>query len=117
MEAEVDSNLVNQLKELFASLFYSERFDYAPRKLLEAFVPPINPGIQQDTTEFLNLLFDQVEAGLSKSGFKKLLDELFKGANTAQMICHSCGYKKENKEEFFSFGVQIDGKYDLASAL
>lgn len=33
------------------------------------------------------------------------------------MICHSCGYKKENKEEFFSFGVEIEGKTDLCSAL
>lgn len=117
MQANVQSPLVMELKELFASLFYSERVDYAPKKLLQSFQPPINPGIQQDTTEFLNLLFDQLEAGLNESGFRKLLDEIFKGANTAQMICHSCGYKKENKEQFFSFGVEIDGKYDLGSAL
>lgn len=33
------------------------------------------------------------------------------------MICHSCGYKKENKEQFFSFGVEIEGKTDLQAAL
>lgn len=33
------------------------------------------------------------------------------------MICHSCGYKKENQEPFFSFGVEIEGKYDLDAAL
>lgn len=48
------------MKNLFASLFFSERMDYGPEKLLTAFVPPINPGIQQDTTEFLNFLFDQL---------------------------------------------------------
>lgn len=50
MQADVESGLVKQLKEVFAYLFYSERADFAPRKLIEAFVPPINPGIQQDTT-------------------------------------------------------------------
>lgn len=74
MKANVEAPLIKQLKELFASLFFSERADYAPKQLLEAFVPPINPGIQQDTTEFLNFLFDQVESGLSECEFSRLLD-------------------------------------------
>jgi len=65
-----------------------------PAQLLKAFVPQINPGIQQDTTEFLNFLFDQVEEALKKSPFKSLLEELFKGNQVAQMICHSCGRKR-----------------------
>lgn len=60
MKCETDAPLINELKTLFASLFFSERIDYAPGNLLKAFVPPINPGIQQDTTEFLNFLFDQL---------------------------------------------------------
>lgn len=79
--------------------------DYAPGKLLNSFIPPINPAIQQDTTEFLNFLFDQLESGLSKTQYKNLLDQIFKGTNAVQIICHSCGYKKENTEQFFSFGV------------
>lgn len=46
-----------------------------------------------------------------------LLDEIFKGETTAQMICHSCGFKKEGKEQFFSFGVEIEGKFDLKEAM
>jgi hypothetical protein len=41
---------VKEMKKLFAALYFSERMDYAPANLLTAFVPPINPGIQQDTT-------------------------------------------------------------------
>jgi len=48
------------LKKIFAALYFSERVDYAPSELLKSFVPPINPSIQQDTTEFLNFLFDQL---------------------------------------------------------
>lgn len=50
MKCQSDSPLVMELKNLFAALFYSERMDYAPEKLLSSFVPPINAGIQQDTT-------------------------------------------------------------------
>ena len=94
MQASVESPLVEELKQLFSYIFFSERIDYAPRKLLQSFIPPINPGIQQDTTEFLNFLFDQLESALAGSSHRKLLDEIFKGANAAQMICHSCGAKR-----------------------
>lgn len=117
MKCDSEAPLIKELKTLFGALFFSERVDYAPGNLLKAFVPPINPGIQQDTTEFLNFLFDQLEGALAGTKYKRLLDEIFKGANTVQMICHSCGYKKENREEFFSFGVEIEGKYDLQAAM
>lgn len=68
--------------------------DYAPKKILDVFNPPINPLIQQDTTEFLNSLFDQLESSLIGSRQSKLLDEIFKGKQVAQMICHSCGAKR-----------------------
>lgn len=57
-------------------------------------MPPINPSIQQDTTEFLNQLFDGIENALVGSTHRKLLDEIFKGAYGVQMICHSCGAKR-----------------------
>ncbi len=33
------------------------------------------------------------------------------------MICHACGAKRERLETFFSYSVEIDGKYDLQTAL
>lgn len=33
------------------------------------------------------------------------------------MICHSCGAKRERQETFFTYSVEIEGKYDLHSAL
>jgi ubiquitin C-terminal hydrolase len=41
---------------------------------LNSFTPPINPGIQQDTTEFLNFLFDQLEVLLKDSPYNNLLE-------------------------------------------
>lgn len=96
--ADVDIPFVKELKSLFSFLFFSERIDYAPKNLLTSFVPPINPGIQQDTTEFLNYLFDQVEASLQNTPYKKILPEVFQGNQVAQMICHNCGAKRERIE-------------------
>lgn len=47
---EVETPLIHELKSLFSYLYFSERIDYGPKNLLSSFVPPINPGIQQDTT-------------------------------------------------------------------
>jgi len=58
MMVNSDSPVIKQIKSLFSYLFYSERQDYVPKDFLKAFVPPISTGIQQDTTEFLNFLFD-----------------------------------------------------------
>jgi ubiquitin carboxyl-terminal hydrolase 34 len=105
MMANIDAPLIHQLKSLFSYLFFSERLDYIPKDLLSSFNPPINPAIQQDTTEFLNFLFDQIEPLLKNSPYKNLLEELFKGSQVAQMICHSCGAKRERLETFFSYSV------------
>ena len=48
--ANADIPLIHELKSLFSYLFFSERVAYDTKALLNAFIPPINPGIQQDTT-------------------------------------------------------------------
>lgn len=60
MQSDSQAPLVKELKNLFSSLFFSQRQDYIPEDLLKAFLPPIQKGIQQDTTEFLNILLDQL---------------------------------------------------------
>jgi ubiquitin C-terminal hydrolase len=73
MRTHSEAPLVAQLQALFSYLFFSERLDYVPRELLNAFEPPINPSIQQDTTEFLNFLFDRLEPRLKETPFRRLL--------------------------------------------
>ena len=48
--ANADIPLIHELKSLFSYLFFSERVAYDTKTLLNSFIPPINPGIQQDTT-------------------------------------------------------------------
>lgn len=73
MRTHSEAPLVVQLQALFSYLFFSERLDYIPRDLLNAFEPPINPSIQQDTTEFLNFLFDRLEPRLKETPYRRLL--------------------------------------------
>ena len=105
--AQHEAPIVKELQALFSFLFFSERLDFVPRQLLNAFVPPINPSIQQDTTEFLNFLFDQLEMPLKESPFRKLLEELFQGTQATQFVCHGCGAKRERTDPFFSYSVEI----------
>jgi uncharacterized UBP type Zn finger protein len=65
-----------------------------PENFLQAFVPPILKGIQQDTTEFLNILLDQLERCLKNTDSQNLLEEIFQGTQVAQMICGACKQKR-----------------------
>ena len=40
---------------------------------------PVNVKIQQDTQEFLNMLFDKLENGLKKTPYKYILEGIFGG--------------------------------------
>jgi len=62
--------------------------------LLKAFTPPIQKGIQQDTTEFLNILLDQLDKCLKGTPEHNLLEEMFQGTQATQMICHACQQKR-----------------------
>lgn len=73
MRTHSEAPMLVQLQALFSYLYFSERLDYIPRDLLNAFEPPINPSIQQDTTEFLNFLFDRLEPRLKETPFRRLL--------------------------------------------
>lgn len=93
-----EAKIINELQRMMSFLFYSERQDYVPEDFLKCFVPPINPMIQQDTTEFLGMLFDHMENELKKSPYSNLLKSIFEGKTVVQMLCHSCNKKRERRE-------------------
>ncbi len=47
-----------QVQRMFRFLELSQRRDYSPEALCQSFSPPINPKIQQDTSEYFNSLFN-----------------------------------------------------------
>lgn len=68
-EPAADSAIVFELQRLFSYLFFSERQDFVPDEFLKGFNPPVNPLVQQDTTEFLSFLFDCLEHQLKKTPY------------------------------------------------
>lgn len=118
MMAEVsDGRVTTELQRMMSYLYFSERQDFVPEDFLKCFDPPINPMIQQDTTEFLGMLFDRMEHDLKNSPYRNLLKSIFQGNTVVQMLCHSCGKKRERKEEFFYYTVGVKDKNSLEEAL
>ena len=83
-------NVLLQLQRMFGFLELSERSDYSPEAFCYSFRSDINFGIQEDSQEFLNMLFDKLEKEFKESSFPKVLDEVFGGRTIVSMTCESC---------------------------
>jgi ubiquitin carboxyl-terminal hydrolase 34 len=70
---------------------------------------PINPLIQQDAQEFLNIFFDKMETALKNTPFKNIFENIFGGKNCSQMTCKGCGAVKERSENFYPLSLGIKG--------
>ena len=76
---------------------------------------PTNTMIQKDASEFLGMLFMQVEMRLQGSPQEHLLKEVFGGSQQNELIADG---KYSAREEPFTFlSVEIKNKKDLASAM
>ena len=117
MVEKEDSKLITSTQKMLAYLLFSQRQDFVPSPFLEAFREPINPNVQQDTTEFLNMYFDELERELQTTPYRHLLKQLFQGSTVVQMICHNCKNKRERKEEYYCYSVGVRDKPTLEVAL
>lgn len=94
----VDDNFLHQLQRIFANLELTNRIDFAPRDFCIAYKPygePVNVLIQQDVQEFVSMFFDQLEAKLSKTVFKRLVSDFYVGKTTNLFKCHTCEKTKK----------------------
>lgn len=86
---------------MFANLELTERQEYDPNEFCFTFKDfdgnPVNVSIQQDAQEFLNMLFDRLEKGLSQTPFKQLLHSIYGGTSCNQLICSNCKNVKERE--------------------
>ena len=116
-------SLLYQLKVLLCSLIHSEKECYEPAGFCLAFKgydgESINPRIQQDVDEFLNLLLDKLEDELKGSGQDGLIREHVGGALVHEI--ESCEetfpYNSEREEHFFRISLDVKNKKNIAEAL
>ncbi|GAA0153013.1 cysteine protease [Lithospermum erythrorhizon] len=113
--------VLNQLARLFARLHSSEMafIDSAPFiQTLE-----LDNSIQQDSHEFLTLLFSLLERCLSRSKVPKarlIIQDLFRGGISHVTTCSKCGYESEASakvEDFYELELNIKGLKNLDESL
>lgn len=56
-----------------------------------------------DANEFFNNLFSQLEDRLKSSEEEKLLNQVFGGELTNQLIAKECGHRSERLEPFYRY--------------
>ncbi|KAE8678665.1 Ubiquitin carboxyl-terminal hydrolase 26 [Hibiscus syriacus] len=113
--------VVDQLARLFAQLHASRMafIDSAPFiKTLE-----LDNGVQQDSHEFLTLLFSLLERCLSDSKVLKartIVQDLFRGSVSHVTTCSKCGKDSEaslNMEDFYELELNVKGLKTLDESL
>ncbi|CAI9284968.1 unnamed protein product [Lactuca saligna] len=123
VEPEVLSKqpVLGQLARLFAQLHASKMafIDSAP--FIEALA--LDNGIQQDSHEFLTLLFSLLEQCLSCSQVSKarsVVQDLFRGGVSHVTKCSKCGNQSEassNVEDFYGVELNVKGLKSLDESL
>lgn len=119
---EVDDNVVHQLQKMFGFLELSDRQDYNPYEFCFSFKDytgsPVNVSVQQDTQEFLNMIFEKLETGLKKTPFKNILDSVFGGKTTTQLICAGgCNKIKSREENFYNLSLEVRNQKTVYDSL
>lgn len=113
--------VLGQLARLFAQLHASKMafIDSAP--FIEAL--SLDNGIQQDSHEFLTLLFSLLEQCLSCSQVSKartVVQDLFRGGVSHVTKCSKCGNQSEassNVEDFYGVELNVKGLKSLEESL
>lgn len=113
--------MLYQMIKLMGFMELTERQDYNPREFCFSFKGydglPTNVRIQQDSYEFLTVLFGRMESMLAKSSLKYLLQGVFGGQITRMMICQGCGDLKYTYEEFPALSLEVKNQRSIYDGL
>jgi len=59
------------------------------------------------------MIFDKLENGLRSTPFKCILEGVYGGKSSSQLICSSCGHVKEKFELFYNLSLAVKGMKNL----
>lgn len=120
-EVLVTQPVLNQIARLFAQLHASKMAFVDSAPFIEAL--SLDNGIQQDSHEFLTLLFSLLEQCLSYSKVSKaraVVQDLFRGGVSHVTKCSKCGNQSEassNVEDFYGVELNVKGLKGLDESL
>jgi len=120
-EAERGDNILYQVQRMFATLQESAKRFYETSEFTQAVKgydgEPMNPRVQMDAKEFLDILFDRLEEQLKIANRPGLLQTIFGGEIANQLISKETGRSRERTEPFFTLSVDVKNKKNLLEAL
>ena len=117
MDYEGEDMFTIKLKELFAKMTFSNLPYQNTKGVVKYFRgwdgEPINPTIQQDACEFLQVFLDKLEETLGVS----FIHSLFKGTTINCIDGISTQYHSEREEQFYTFPVAVKNHSDLLESI
>ncbi|XP_076959230.1 ubiquitin carboxyl-terminal hydrolase 26-like [Bidens hawaiensis] len=120
-EALEQQPVLDKIARLFAQLHASKMAFVDSAPFIEALA--LDNGIQQDSHEFLTLLFSLLEQCLSCSKVSKarsVVQDLFRGGVSHMTKCSKCGNQSEassNVEDFYGLELNVKGLKGLDESL
>jgi ubiquitin carboxyl-terminal hydrolase 34 len=110
-EKVFDDNVFHQLQRMFAFLDKSDRRDYSPIEFCLSYKDfagqRVDIRVQQDTKEFLDVIFDKLENALKPSPFKNLLFDVYGGKQISEIECSNCGNTRTNEQVFYNLSLEV----------
>lgn len=114
-------DLVYQLQCIFGNLQESRSKYYDARGFCQAYKDydnqPMHHGVQMDVNEFFNVLFDKLEHLLKGRAKEKLMDHIFGGKISNQLICKDCPHRSERSENFYILSLEVKNKRSIKESL
>lgn len=114
-------SVLYQIQRMFAFLQESEKRYFDTKEFCLAYKDPdgkpINTSQQMDANEYFQRLFDLLEKRLKGSNQESILQRVFGGGLSNQLIPTECQHRRAREEPFFNIGVEIKNKSDLRESL
>lgn len=116
-----DDNVFHQLQNMFAYLDKSERRDYSPIEFCLSYKDfagqRVDIRVQQDTKEFLDVIFDKLENALKPSPFKNLLFDVYGGKQISEIECSNCGNTRTNDQVFYNLSLEVKNLKNMTEGI
>ena len=122
-DKEASESLLYQLQLLMGMLQESGQKFYDARSFCSAYRDYegqcMQQNVQMDVNEFANILFDQVERELKahRSPQQLLLQEVYGGKVSNQLICQECGNRNERDEDYFMLSLDVKNQHSITHSL
>jgi ubiquitin carboxyl-terminal hydrolase 34 len=117
----IDDNLIHQFQRTFVYLMNSTRRDFNPGAFCYSFKEfdgkPTNTAIQHDAHEFLNILFERLEQEFKSTTYAQLMQSVFGGKFSSQVICSNCGHVSSTYEDYYTLSLEIKNQRTLDDSL